>query len=73
MEEKIMQIISEKAMKKVQIDDEILSDGLIDSISAVDLALDIEAEFNCAIPAHEIGLHMKTPRVLIEYVRNNKQ
>ena len=72
MEEKILKLISEKAMKKVQLDDEIMLDGLIDSISAVDLAMDIETEFNCAIPAHEIAVHMKTPRVLIEYVKNNK-
>lgn len=72
IEIRILEIIAEIAMKTVSLDDQLLESDLIDSISAVDLALRIEAEFHCSIPPHEINQHMKTSRSLVAYVIQNQ-
>ncbi|MGK5057233.1 acyl carrier protein [Janthinobacterium sp. LB2P49] len=69
IEIRILQIIEEIAMTSVSLDDLLLDANLIDSISAVDLALRIEDEFHCAIPPQEITEHMKSARTLSSYVQ----
>lgn len=68
IETRVIQIISEVAMKTVSLDEPLFDSGLIDSILAVDLALRIESDFNCPIPPQEITEHMASPRALISYV-----
>lgn len=68
IESRILEIVSDLALTKVSLDDPLLDTNLIDSISAVDLALRIEEEFNCPIPPQEITEHMKTTRTLVAYV-----
>lgn len=67
-ENRILDIIAQIAMKSVSLDDRLIDSNLIDSITAVDLALRIETEFRCQIQPHEIAEHMQTPRTLVAYV-----
>lgn len=72
VEIRILQVIEEIAMTSVSLDDSLLEANLIDSISAVDLALRIEEEFHCAIPPQEITEHMKTARTLSAYIQQQR-
>jgi D-alanine--poly(phosphoribitol) ligase subunit 2 len=67
-EGRILEIVSEVAMKNVSLDDRLIDSNLIDSIAAVDLALRIETEFRCQIAPQEIAEHMQTARALVTYV-----
>lgn len=68
IERKVTEIVEGVALKKVQPDEPLLASGLVDSISAVDLALQMEAEFGIAMPAEKIHEYMETTRTLIGYV-----
>lgn len=72
IESRILEIVSEIALTKVNIDDSLLETNLIDSVAAVDLALRIEEEFQCSIPPQEIAEHMKTARTLVTYVLQHR-
>ena len=65
---KITQIVEGIALRKVSPDEPLLTSGLVDSISAVDLALQMEAEFGIQMPAEKIHEHMETTNTLIGYV-----
>lgn len=68
IEKRILEIVSDIAMTSVSMDDQLLDTNLIDSIAAVNLALQIEDEFHCSIPPQEIMERIKTTRSLVEYV-----
>ncbi len=65
---KITQIVEGIALRKVSLDEPLLTSGLVDSISAVDLALQMEAEFGIQMPAEKIHEYMETTNTLIGYV-----
>ena len=65
---KVTEIVEAVAMRKVEPDEPLLTSGLVDSISAVDLALQMEAEFGITMPAEKIHECMETTRTLIGYV-----
>ena len=68
LEERILGLVAKTALKKVGLDEPLLESGLVDSISAVDLALQVEAEFGIEIPAEQIHEHLRTARSLVAYV-----
>jgi len=68
VENTILHMVEEITMRAVSLDDPLLELNLLDSISAVNLALQIEAEFQCHISASGIADCVKTPRALINYV-----
>lgn len=55
---KVMEILRETIQRDVGLDEALLTSGLIDSIGAVDLVLNIEKEFGVEIPAIEIPEHL---------------
>lgn len=65
---KVTEIVEAVTLRKVGPDEPLLSSGLVDSISAVDLALQMEAEFGITMPAEKIHECMETTRTLIGYV-----
>lgn len=65
---KVTEIVEAVALRKVNLDEPLLTSGLVDSISAVDLALQMEAEFGIKMPAEKIHECMETTRTLIGYV-----
>lgn len=65
---KVTEIVEAVALRKVNPDEPLLASGLVDSISAVDLALQMEEEFGIQMPAEKIHECMETTRTLIGYV-----
>src|SRR5579859_5453018 len=68
IEARVISLVESVALRKVALDESLLDSGLIDSIAAVDLALQIEQEFCIVIPAEKIHEYMRTARSLVAYV-----
>ena len=68
VEGRLLQLVEAVALRKVAMDEPLLDSGLVDSISAVDLALQVEAELGVPMPSEMIHEHMRTLRTLTSYV-----
>jgi len=68
LHERIGHIVESVVLKKVGPDTLLIATGLVDSLSAVDITLAVEAEFGCSIPAPEIAEHLQSVRSLATYV-----
>ncbi len=71
--DQIAQIVESIVQKKVDPDTKLIETGLVDSLSAVDIALDVEAKLNCSIPDTEIADRMQTVRTLAAYVLSKQK
>lgn len=71
-EARVLRMVEGVAMKKVDLDESLLDSGLVDSISAVDLALLMEAEFGVEMPAARIHEYMRTVRTLADHVASHR-
>ena len=65
---RLLEMVQGITLKKVDLDELLLDSGLVDSISAVDLALQMEAEFGVDMPAERIHEYMQTVRTLADHV-----
>jgi len=73
LHQQIGQIVETIVLKKVEPDTPLIASGLVDSLSAVDITLAVEAEFGCSIPAPEIAEHLQSVRTLATYVAAQRQ
>ncbi len=73
IETKIAQIIGAIILTSVEPDTLLLESGLVDSLSAVDVALAIEKEFGVKIPPSEIDLHLESVYTLAQYVAEQRK
>ena len=73
IETKIAQIIGAIILTSVEPDTLLLESGLVDSLSAVDVALAIEKEFGVKIPPSEIDLHLESEHTLAQYVAEQRK
>ena len=71
-EARVLRMVEGIALKKVDLDEPLLDSGLVDSISAVDLALQMEAEFGVDMPAERIHEYMRTVRTLADHVASHR-
>jgi D-alanine--poly(phosphoribitol) ligase subunit 2 len=71
-EARVLRMVEEVTFKKVDLDEPLLDSGLVDSISAVDLALQMEAEFGVEMPAARIHEYMQTVRTLADHVATKR-
>ncbi|MGO4154273.1 acyl carrier protein [Cupriavidus sp. YAF13] len=68
VENKLVKIIESVILTRVDPDTLLIESGLVDSLSAVDLALAVEREFGCKIPPTEIDVHLESVRTLAAFV-----
>lgn len=68
IETKTAQLIESIILTTVEPDTLLLESGLVDSLSAVDVALAVEREFKVKIPPSEIDLHMESVKTLALYI-----
>jgi len=61
MEQKILALFENVLSRKVAFNDELVESGILDSITAVDVVLAVQAEFGCAIPPTDVATVLKTP------------
>lgn len=71
IEEKVRKIVADATLKTVSSDARLLETGLVDSISAVHIALSIEDEFGCVVPAAEMIRLFASVRTLTDFVAAN--
>ncbi|WP_313296117.1 acyl carrier protein [Diaphorobacter sp.] len=61
-------VIEKIIMTPVEPDTLLIDSGLIDSLSAVDVALAVEREFGVKIPPSEIDVHLQSLHTLAQFI-----
>ena len=72
IEAKLAQLIQAIILTSVDPDTLLIESGLIDSLSAVDVALAVEREFGVKIPPTEIDVHLESVHTLAQYIASRK-
>jgi conserved domain protein len=67
----VLALISQVAQKKVSANEELLSTGLIDSVSAMDLVMAIKQKFDVDLPFEQLVDILANSANIIQYVENN--
>ncbi|OWT55212.1 acyl carrier protein [Candidimonas nitroreducens] len=68
LETEIVAIVESVILKPVAANASLVKSGLVDSMAAVDIALAIEEQYGCGIPAPEIAEIMETVQSICLYV-----
>lgn len=67
----VLALISQVAQKQVSANEELLSTGLIDSVSAMDLVMGIKQKFDVDLPFEQLVDILANSANIIQYVENN--
>ncbi len=67
----VLALISQVAQKQVSANEELLSTGLIDSVSAMDLVMAIKQKFDVDLPFEQLIDILANSANIIQYVENN--
>ena len=67
----VLALISQVAQKQVSANEELLSTGLIDSVSAMDLVMAIKQKFDVDLPFEQLVDILANSANIIQYVENN--
>lgn len=67
----VLALISQVAQKQVSANEELLSTGLIDSVSAMDLVMVIKQKFDVDLPFEQLVDILANSANIIQYVENN--
>ncbi|HFC8485550.1 TPA: acyl carrier protein [Neisseria subflava] len=67
----VLALISQVAQKQVSANEELLSTGLIDSVSAMDLVMAIKQKFDVDLPFEQLVNILANSANIIQYVENN--
>ncbi len=73
IEKKVCEIIEGIVLTQVEPDTLLIESGLVDSLSAVDVALAIEQEFGVKIPASEIDVHLESVGKLAGFIAEQQR
>ena len=67
----VLALISQVVQKQVSANEELLSTGLIDSVSAMDLVMAIKQKFDVDLPFEQLVDILANSANIIQYVENN--
>ena len=67
----VLPLLSQVAQKQVSANEELLSTGLIDSVSAMDLVMAIKQKFDVDLPFEQLVDILANSANIIQYVENN--
>ena len=67
----VLALISQVAQKQVSANEELLSTGLIDYVSAMDLVMAIKQKFDVDLPFEQLVDILANSANIIQYVENN--
>ncbi|UTG76165.1 acyl carrier protein [Neisseria subflava] len=67
----VLALISQVAQKQVSANEELLSTGIIDSVSAMDLVMAIKQKFDVDLPFEQLVDILANSANIIQYVENN--
>ncbi|MGU7770236.1 acyl carrier protein [Burkholderia sp. MR1-5-21] len=68
----VAQLIENLVLTSVDPDTLLIDSGLVDSLSAVDVALAVEREFGVKIPPSEIDVHLESVHTLAQYIASQR-
>ncbi|MGK8223908.1 acyl carrier protein [Achromobacter xylosoxidans] len=68
IEAKVADLIEGIILTKVDPDTLLIESGLVDSLTAVDVALAVERQFGCKIPPTEIDVHLESVHTLAAFI-----
>ncbi|WP_353234989.1 acyl carrier protein [Diaphorobacter ruginosibacter] len=71
IETQVATLIEGIIMTPVATDAQLIDSGLVDSLSAVDVALAVERQFSVKIPPSEIDVHLQSVHTLAQYIESN--
>ena len=72
IEAKLAELIESIILASVEPDTLLIESGLVDSLSAVDVALAVEREFGIKVPPSEIDVHLESVQTLAKYIASQK-
>ena len=67
------EIVKNVIQTEVEPDDMLIESGLVDSLTAVDIVLAVQAAYGCKIPATEIEEHLESLNALAAFVAENQK
>ncbi|HCM9127932.1 TPA: acyl carrier protein [Enterobacter asburiae] len=72
MEQEILALFEKVLSRKVGFHDELIESDILDSILAVDMVLEVQDVYGCAIPPTDVATVLKTPADLARYIEENR-
>ena len=66
------EIVKNVIQTEVEPDDLLVESGLVDSLTAVDIVLAVQAAYGCKIPPTEIEEHLESLNALAAFVEENQ-
>ena len=66
------EIVKNVIQTEVEPDDMLIESGLVDSLTAVDIVLAVQAAYGCKIPSTEIDEHLESLNKLAAFVAENQ-
>lgn len=67
------EIVKNVIQTEVEPDDMLIESGLVDSLTAVDIVLAVQAAYGCKIPSTEIDEHLESLNKLAAFVEENQK
>ena len=67
------EIVANVIQSTVEPDDLLIESGLVDSLTAVDIVLAVQAAFGCKVPPTEIEEHLESVNALAAFVEDNQK
>lgn len=71
--EPLGKIVKDVILTDVAPDDLLIESGLVDSLTAVDIVLAVQAAYGCKIPPTEIEEHLESLNALAAFVEENQK
>lgn len=67
------EIVANVIQTTVEPDDLLIESGMVDSLTAVDIVLAVQAAFGCKVPPTEIEEHLESVNALAAFVEENQK
>jgi len=69
---KLGEIVANVIQTTVEPDDLLIESGMVDSLTAVDIVLAVQAAYGCKVPPTEIEEHLESVNALAAFVEENQ-
>lgn len=70
---KLGEIVANVIQTTVEPDDLLIESGMVDSLTAVDIVLAVQAAYGCKVPPTEIEEHLESVNALAAFVEDNQK
>lgn len=70
---KLREIVTNVIQTTVEPEELLIESGLVDSLTAVDIVLAVQAAYGCKVPPTEIEEHLESVNALATFVEENQK